>query len=109
MNRHVQLSLAAPPIPVQAAGNGAGDKASLPRMGKRQRGSLARLFADLEGGRSLSRSDELTVTQPANPALFCHLKACTSHDTQPWVPLPSLYVWVVLTGTGRTGDAQAGS
>lgn len=68
-----------------------------PQDGKEAEGSLARFFAergllaDLEGYRSLSRADEkpgdLTVKQPANPALFCHLKACTSHDTWPWVPL----------------------
>jgi hypothetical protein len=117
MNRHVQLSLSAPPIPtpVQASGNGAGDKASLPRMGRKEaEGSLARLFAerellaDLEGGRSLSRSDEKPgeppVKQPAKPCFILPPKGLHVPRHTALGPSTSLYAWVVLTGTGRAGD-----
>lgn len=111
MNRHVRLSLAAPPIPtpVQALGNGAGDKAGWPPQdGREASGNLARslaereLLADVEGVGVCGPDEqpgEKTVTHPARPASLWHLKACTSHDTRPRV-LPPVPMKVVLTGTG---------
>lgn len=76
--------------------------------GKEAEGRLAS-FSKLNLGEGVSdeKPGELTVMQPANPALFCHLKAHTSHDTWPLVLLSSPHVSVALPGRGTAGHAQA--